>query len=172
MHCRYDVGNLGNDRRRFSRALRLRLGKAVHMSSWRIVSFVPLRDNGHCTVSAEACRTNAVYGSPKKLLVEIVMDTSTSSLVRQRTATRRADHPNVSLARASMSSFGGRKQVGLSTLSRKRSSTDCLCRRGAAMQNLSHSASLQAWENNAPSNVGIKQQPFQGGTNGKCKSLR
>jgi hypothetical protein len=35
-------------------------------------------------------------------------------------------------------------------------STDRLCRRGAAMQNLSHSASLQVWENNAPSKSGIK----------------
>jgi putative transposase len=37
-------------------------------------------------------------------------------------------------------------------------STDCLCRRGAAVQNLSHSASFQAWENNAPSKSGIKHK--------------
>jgi hypothetical protein len=35
-------------------------------------------------------------------------------------------------------------------------STDCLCRRGAAMKNLAHSASLHAGENNAPSKPGIK----------------
>jgi hypothetical protein len=36
-------------------------------------------------------------------------------------------------------------------------STDCLSRRGAPVKNLSHSASLQAGLNNAPSNAGTKQ---------------
>jgi predicted dehydrogenase len=36
-------------------------------------------------------------------------------------------------------------------------STDCLCRGGAPVQNLSHSAYLHAEDNNAPSNSGIKQ---------------
>src|ERR1700690_854802 len=35
-------------------------------------------------------------------------------------------------------------------------STDCLCRCGAAVENLSHSASYQSAENNAPSKPGIK----------------
>src|SRR5258707_12687943 len=35
-------------------------------------------------------------------------------------------------------------------------STDCLRRCGAAVQNLSHSASFHCLENNAPSNPGIK----------------
>ena len=35
-------------------------------------------------------------------------------------------------------------------------STDCLCRCGAAVKNLAHSASFQSLENNAPSNPGIK----------------
>jgi len=35
-------------------------------------------------------------------------------------------------------------------------STDCLCRCGAAVKNLSHSASFHCLENNAPSNPGIK----------------
>src|SRR5580692_12858257 len=35
-------------------------------------------------------------------------------------------------------------------------STDCLCRCGAAVKNLSHSASFHSLENNAPSNLGIK----------------
>jgi hypothetical protein len=35
-------------------------------------------------------------------------------------------------------------------------STDRLCRRGAAMKNLAHSASLLAGENGAPSEPGIK----------------
>src|SRR5271169_6546545 len=35
-------------------------------------------------------------------------------------------------------------------------STDRLCRRGAAMKNLAHSASLHAEENSAPSKPGIK----------------
>src|SRR6476620_11733512 len=35
-------------------------------------------------------------------------------------------------------------------------STDCLCRGGAAVKNLSHSASFHSRENNAPSNPGIK----------------
>src|ERR1700680_4285509 len=35
-------------------------------------------------------------------------------------------------------------------------STDRLCRRGAAMKNLAHSASLHAGENGAPSKPGIK----------------
>ena len=37
-------------------------------------------------------------------------------------------------------------------------STDCLSRRGAAMKNLSHSASFHSKENNAPSNSGINQE--------------
>ncbi|WP_210236015.1 MULTISPECIES: hypothetical protein, partial [unclassified Mesorhizobium] len=36
-------------------------------------------------------------------------------------------------------------------------STDRLCRCGAAVKNLAHSASFHSWENNAPSNAGIKQ---------------
>src|SRR5471030_2973538 len=39
-------------------------------------------------------------------------------------------------------------------------STDRLCRRGAAMKNLAHSASLHAEENNAPSKSGIKHLAF------------
>jgi hypothetical protein len=35
-------------------------------------------------------------------------------------------------------------------------STDDLCRCGAAVKNLAHSASFQSLENNAPSNPGIK----------------
>ena len=35
-------------------------------------------------------------------------------------------------------------------------STDCLCRCGAPVQNLAHSASLHAGDNNAPSKSGIK----------------
>src|SRR5436190_23847242 len=35
-------------------------------------------------------------------------------------------------------------------------STDRLCRCGAAVENLAHSASLHSLENNAPSNPGIK----------------
>ena len=35
--------------------------------------------------------------------------------------------------------------------------TDCLRRRGACVKNLSHSASLQVRENNAPSNAETKQ---------------
>src|SRR6476660_1866985 len=38
-------------------------------------------------------------------------------------------------------------------------STDCLCRCGAAVKNLSHSASFHSRENNAPSNPGIKHPP-------------
>lgn len=41
-------------------------------------------------------------------------------------------------------------------------STDCLCRGGAPVQNLSHSASLHAGENNAPLNSGIKHLAFRG----------
>jgi hypothetical protein len=36
-------------------------------------------------------------------------------------------------------------------------STDRLCRRGAAMKNLSHSASFQPKDKIAPSNAGTKQ---------------
>src|SRR5436853_3587571 len=36
-------------------------------------------------------------------------------------------------------------------------STDCLCRCGAAVKNLSHSASFHSLENNASSNPGITQ---------------
>ena len=36
-------------------------------------------------------------------------------------------------------------------------STDCRCRRGAAVQNLAHSASFHSREKTAPSNPGIKQ---------------
>src|SRR5665213_226059 len=36
-------------------------------------------------------------------------------------------------------------------------STECRCRGGAAVENLSHSASFHCWENNAPSKSGIKQ---------------
>jgi len=36
-------------------------------------------------------------------------------------------------------------------------STDRLCRCGAAVENLAHSASFHSLENNAPSNPGIKQ---------------
>jgi hypothetical protein len=36
-------------------------------------------------------------------------------------------------------------------------STDCLCRCGAAVKNLAHSASLHSEDKNAPSNPGIKQ---------------
>jgi hypothetical protein len=35
-------------------------------------------------------------------------------------------------------------------------STDRLCRRGAAVENLAHSASFHSPENNAPSKAGIK----------------
>src|SRR5215208_3440948 len=35
-------------------------------------------------------------------------------------------------------------------------STDCLCRCGAAVENLAHSASLHSGDKNAPSNPGIK----------------
>jgi hypothetical protein len=38
-------------------------------------------------------------------------------------------------------------------------STDRLCRRGAAVKNLSHSASLESSDKGAPSNPGIKQLP-------------
>ena len=47
-----------------------------------------------------------------------------------------------------------RPQVLLTMLYR---STDCPCRGGAPVQNLSHSASLHAGENAAPSHAGIKQ---------------
>ncbi len=36
-------------------------------------------------------------------------------------------------------------------------STNCLCRGGAPVQNLAHSASLHVGDNNVPSNAGIKQ---------------
>jgi hypothetical protein len=36
-------------------------------------------------------------------------------------------------------------------------STDCRCRRGAAVLNLAHSASFHSREKTAPSNPGIKQ---------------
>jgi hypothetical protein len=49
--------------------------------------------------------------------------------------------------------LGQRPQALLTMLYR---STDCLCRGGAPVQNLSHSASLHAGENNAPANSGIK----------------
>src|SRR3546814_20471772 len=49
--------------------------------------------------------------------------------------------------------LGQNPQALLTTLYR---STDCLCRRGAAVSNLSHSASLHSMENNAPSKLGIK----------------
>src|SRR5918998_3026600 len=39
-------------------------------------------------------------------------------------------------------------------------STDCLCRCGAAVENLAHSASLHSRDKNAPSNPGIKHQAF------------
>src|SRR6202044_7768 len=35
-------------------------------------------------------------------------------------------------------------------------STDCLCRRGAPMKNLAHSASFESFDKDAPSNPGIK----------------
>src|SRR5262249_5795051 len=50
--------------------------------------------------------------------------------------------------------LGQGPQALLTTLYR---STDCLCRRGAAMKNLAQSASLHAGENNAPSKLGTKQ---------------
>jgi hypothetical protein len=40
-------------------------------------------------------------------------------------------------------------------------STDCLCRCGAPMENLAHSASLHSGDKNAPSNPGIKQKHFR-----------
>src|SRR5262249_42052567 len=49
--------------------------------------------------------------------------------------------------------LGQGPQALLTTLYR---STDCLCRRGAAMKNLAQSASLHAGENNAPSKLGTK----------------
>src|ERR1700676_5185700 len=49
---------------------------------------------------------------------------------------------------------GQRPQARLTMLYR---STDRLCRRGAAVENLAHSASLHAGENSAPSKPGIKQ---------------
>src|SRR5262245_43521967 len=48
---------------------------------------------------------------------------------------------------------GQRSQALLTMLYR---STDRLCRCGAAVENLAHSASFQSLENNAPSNPGIK----------------
>ena len=42
-------------------------------------------------------------------------------------------------------------------------STDRLCRRGAAVKNLAHSASFHSKENNAPSKAGIKQLGHIGG---------
>src|SRR5262249_31850140 len=50
--------------------------------------------------------------------------------------------------------LGQGPQALLTTLYR---STDCLCRRGAAVKNLAQSASLPAGENNAPSKPGTKQ---------------
>src|SRR5262249_60486303 len=49
--------------------------------------------------------------------------------------------------------LGQGPQALLTTLYR---STDCLCRRGAAMKNLAQSASPHAGENNAPSKLGTK----------------
>src|SRR5262249_3435339 len=49
--------------------------------------------------------------------------------------------------------LGQGPQALLTTLYR---STDCLCRRGAAMKNLAQSASLHAGENNAPLKPGTK----------------
>ena len=48
--------------------------------------------------------------------------------------------------------LGERPQALLTMLYR---STDCLCRCGAAVKNLTHSASFQSLENNAPSNPGL-----------------
>src|SRR6185369_6056230 len=52
---------------------------------------------------------------------------------------------------------GQRPQARLTMLYR---STDCLCRRGAAVKNLAHSASLHAVENGAPSTPRIKHPSF------------
>src|ERR1700730_12550164 len=49
--------------------------------------------------------------------------------------------------------LGQRPQARLTMLYR---STDRLCRRGAAMKNLAHSASFHSPENNAPSKPGIE----------------
>jgi hypothetical protein len=40
-------------------------------------------------------------------------------------------------------------------------STDCLCRRGAAVKNLSHSASFHPKDKIAPSNAGTKHLALQ-----------
>src|SRR5207248_9491035 len=56
-------------------------------------------------------------------------------------------------ARSRIGALGQRSQALLTTLY---CSTDCLCRRGAAMKNLAQSASLHAGENNAPSKPGTK----------------
>src|ERR1700712_2412568 len=49
--------------------------------------------------------------------------------------------------------LGQRPQALLTMLYR---STDCRCRRGAAMENLAHSASFHSCVKNAPANPGIK----------------
>src|SRR5207248_7814512 len=56
-------------------------------------------------------------------------------------------------ARSRIGASAQRSQALLTTLY---CSTDCLCRRGAAMKNLAQSASLHAGENNAPSKPGTK----------------
>jgi hypothetical protein len=51
-------------------------------------------------------------------------------------------------------------------------STDRLCRRGAAMKNLAHSASRPAGENNAPSKPGIKHLANQDPAEGRVSLTR
>jgi hypothetical protein len=55
------------------------------------------------------------------------------------------------------------KRIGLTMLYR---STDCLCRCGAVVKNLAHSASLHANEKTAPSKPGIKHLVVRGPVHG------
>src|ERR687893_1248653 len=50
-------------------------------------------------------------------------------------------------------------------------STDCLCRCGAPMENLAHSASLHSGDKNAPSNPGIKHVGIGGASRGKAAGI-
>src|SRR6202020_1600760 len=48
-------------------------------------------------------------------------------------------------------------------------STDRLCRRGAPMQNLAHSASFESLDKDAPSKSGTKHLAFQSTTAGRAR---
>src|SRR5438067_1922032 len=97
--------------------------------------------------------------------------TAASSASRKRTAVgRSALSCNSTKANFELAPFGyglwidavalgQRSQALLTTLY---CSTDCLCRRGAAMKNLAQSASLHAGEKKAPSKPGTKHLGAEG----------